>query len=95
MGSETLVGQGHPELRAPHSWDWIPGAKDGFEFVSKVHDFGNILTYVNGFYQPSTSGLVNDLFNLYSMSTMLPSAAYTACAFGCLYLDLNDQIGRP
>src|SRR4030067_3536714 len=51
-------------------------------------------TYVNGIYQPSTSGLVNDLFNVYSMSTMLPSAAYTVCAFGSLYFELNHQIER-
>lgn len=92
MGTETLAGYGHPELRAPHSWDWIPGAKDGFEFVSKVHDFGNSFRYVDGVFVPFQSGLANDLFNVYSMMTMVPAAAYTAGAFGGLYFELNNDI---
>ena len=97
MAPETQAGYGHPELRGSHSWDWIPGAEDGVEFVSKVHDFGNSFAYnAQGLYAPSVghwySGTVNDLFNLYSVSTMVPAAAYTAYSFGGLYFELNNQI---
>jgi len=79
MGPEVVPGR--PDLRAPHNWDWIPGAIDVVEAISKAHDFGNSFTYQGGFYAHSINGWANDVFNVYSMSTMLPAAAYTGAAF--------------
>jgi hypothetical protein len=81
MGDEVLADG---ITRAPHNWDAISGAPRLVERVSKIHDFGNQLMGAYdtiGRYVPSLNGLYNDLFNLYSMTTMVPSAAYTAFAF--------------
>jgi RHS repeat-associated protein len=81
MDPEVL---GDKVTRAPHSWDSFPGAPRFVELVSKVHDFGNQLAGAYdtlGRYVVSQSGLYNDLFNVYSMLTMVPAAAYTTFAF--------------
>jgi len=92
-GTVTITGEGTfdksllaglnmtQEVNGESNWwwgsDWIRGS---FNAISKPHDWGNSWAY-NSVGQWVSHGVTRDtLFNIYSISTMLPAAVFTAYA---------------